>query len=53
MTAEFTAGLIRDRTREGLAVDTAKGKLRGKHLQPLKAQESNLVSVQRPGTHPR
>jgi len=51
MVAEFEADLIRARTREGMAVAKAKGRLRGKQLKPSKAQEAHLVSVHVAGTH--
>ncbi|ALE93665.1 DNA resolvase [Arthrobacter alpinus] len=51
MVAEFEADLIRARTREGMAVAKAKGKLRGKQPKLSKAQETHLVSVHRAGTH--
>lgn len=51
MVAEFEADLIRARTREGMAVAKAKGKLRGKQPKLSKAQEKHLVSVHRAGTH--
>ncbi|WP_024366427.1 recombinase family protein [Arthrobacter sp. TB 26] len=51
MVAEFEADLIRARTREGMAVAKAKGRLRGKKPKLSKAQESHLVSLQREGAH--
>ncbi|MET0978135.1 MAG: recombinase family protein [Paeniglutamicibacter terrestris] len=51
MVAEFEADLIRARTREGMAVAKAKGKLRGKQPKLSKAQETHLVSIHRAGTH--
>lgn len=51
MVAEFEADLIRARTREGMAVAKAKGKLRGKQPKLSKAQEAHLVSVYQAGTH--
>ncbi|NVM96080.1 recombinase family protein [Arthrobacter wenxiniae] len=51
MVAEFEADLIRARTREGMAVAKAKGKLRGKQPKFSKAQEAHLVSIYRAGTH--
>ncbi|MCA0346006.1 MAG: recombinase family protein [Actinobacteria bacterium] len=51
MVAEFEADLIRARTREGMAVAKAKGKLRGKQPKLSKAQEVHLVSVYEAGTH--
>lgn len=43
--------LIRARTREGMAVAKAKGRLRGKRPKLSKAQETHLVSVHLAGTH--
>ncbi|MET3175719.1 UNVERIFIED_ORG: DNA invertase Pin-like site-specific DNA recombinase [Arthrobacter sp. UYCu721] len=51
MVAEFEADLIRARTREGMAVAKAKGRLRGKQPNLSKKQEAHLVSVHRAGTH--
>lgn len=51
MVAEFEADLIRARTREGMAVAKAKGRLRGKQPKLSKKQEALLISVHRAGTH--
>ncbi|UKA64925.1 recombinase family protein [Arthrobacter sp. FW306-04-A] len=51
MVAEFEADLIRARTREGMAVAKAKGRLRGKKPKLSKAQETHLVSLHRKGAH--
>jgi DNA invertase Pin-like site-specific DNA recombinase len=51
MVAEFEADLIRARTREGMAVAKAKGRLRGKPPKLSKKQEAHLVSVHLAGTH--
>ncbi len=51
MVAEFEADLNRARTREGMAVTKAKGKLRGKQPKLSKAQEAHLVSAHRTGKH--
>lgn len=51
MVAEFEADLIRARTREGMAVAKAKGRLRGKQPKLSKAQEIHLVSLHRNGVH--
>lgn len=51
MVAEFEADLIRARTREGMAVAKAKGRLRGKKPKLSPAQEAHLVSLHRQGTH--
>jgi DNA invertase Pin-like site-specific DNA recombinase len=50
MVAEFEADLARARTREGMAVAGAKGRLRGKpKLKPRK--EAHLVELYRAGGH--
>jgi DNA invertase Pin-like site-specific DNA recombinase len=51
MVAEFEADLIRARTREGMAVAKAKGRLRGKQPKLSTKQEAHLVSVHRAGMH--
>lgn len=51
MVAEFEADLIRARTREGMAVAKAKGKLRGKQPKLSRSQEEHLVSLYQAGTH--
>lgn len=51
MVAEFEADLIRARTREGMAVAKAKGKLRGKQPKLTTTQEKHLVAVYQAGTH--
>ncbi|TFD63557.1 recombinase family protein [Cryobacterium ruanii] len=51
MVAEFEADLIRARTRDGMAVAKAKGRLREKKPKLCKAQETHLVSVHLAGTH--
>ena len=45
------ADLIRARTREGMAVAKAKGRLRGKQPKLSKAQEAHLVSLHQGGVH--
>ncbi|MDI3243150.1 hypothetical protein QK292_16470 [Arthrobacter sp. AL08] len=43
--------LIRARTREGMALAEAKGKLRGRQPKLSKKREAHLVSLHRGGTH--
>ena len=45
MVAEFEADLIRLRTREGMRVAKAKGKLRGKQPKLNSRQEAHLVDL--------
>ncbi len=45
MVAEFEADLARARTREGMAVAKAKGRLRGKQPKLTPAQEKHLVEL--------
>ena len=51
MIAEFEADLIRMRTREGMQVAKAKGKLRGKKPKLSPALEKHLVAQYRSGEH--
>jgi len=53
MIAEFESDLIRMRTREGMKVAKAKGRLRGKQpkLKLKPAQEAHLVELWRAGRH--
>ena len=51
MVAEFEADLIRMRTREGMRVAKAKGRLRGKQPKLNPRQEAHLVALQRAGEH--
>jgi DNA invertase Pin-like site-specific DNA recombinase len=51
MVAEFEADLIRMRTREGMKVARAKGRLRGKQPKLSPRQEAHLVSLRQAGTH--
>ena len=51
MVAEFESDLIRMRTREGMAVAKAKGRLRGKKPKLSAAQETHLVNLHRQGAH--
>jgi DNA invertase Pin-like site-specific DNA recombinase len=49
MVAEFEADLIRARTREGMKVAKAKGRLRGKQPKLSPMQEAHLVELYRAG----
>ena len=51
MVAEFEADLIRARTREGMAVAKAKGRLKGKQPKLSKAQRKHLVTLHDAGGH--
>src|SRR3954469_14061941 len=51
MVAEFEADLARMRTREGMKVAKAKGRLRGKQPKLSPRQEAHLVSLYRAGQH--
>jgi DNA invertase Pin-like site-specific DNA recombinase len=51
MVAEFEADLIRMRTREGMAIAKAKGKLRGKQPKLTAAKRRHLLAVHAAGTH--
>jgi hypothetical protein len=51
MVAEFEADLIRLRTREGMKVAKAKGRLRGKQPKLSPIQEAHLVKLYRAGEH--
>ena len=51
MVAEFEADLARTRTREGMAVARAKGRLRGKQPKLTPRQEAHLVDLYRTGEH--
>ncbi len=51
MVAEFETALIRARTREGMAVAKAKGRLRGKQPKLTTKQEAHLVALHREGKH--
>ena len=51
MVAEFEADLISARTREGLAVAKAKGRLKGKPPKLSGVQEAHLVALLEAGEH--
>ncbi len=51
MVAEFEGDLIRLRTREGMRVAKAKGRLRGKQPKLNERQEAHLVALHRGGEH--
>ena len=51
MVAEFEADLARMRTREGMKVAKAKGRLRGKQPKLSPRQEAHLVSLYHAGEH--
>ena len=49
--AEFEVDLLRMRTREGMAVARAKGKLRGRQPKLSPAQQAHLVKLHASGEH--
>ncbi len=51
MIAEFESDLIRMRTREGMKVAKAKGRLRGKQPKLSATQEAHLVELYHAGEH--
>jgi len=51
MVAEFESDLIRLRTRDGMKVAKAKGRLRGKQPKLNPRQEAHLVTLHRAGEH--
>ena len=51
MVAEFEADLIRARTREGMKVAKAKGRLRGRQPKLTPRQEAHLVQLHTAGEH--
>lgn len=51
MVAEFEADLIRSRTREGMKVAKAKGRLRGKQPKLSVKQEAHLFALHAAGGH--
>jgi DNA invertase Pin-like site-specific DNA recombinase len=50
-TAEFESDPVRARTRDGMAVAKAKGRLRGKKPKLSPTQEAHLVKLHKQGTH--
>jgi DNA invertase Pin-like site-specific DNA recombinase len=51
MVAEFEGDLIRARTREGMQLAKAKGRLRGKQPKLSKSQEALVVALYKGGQH--
>jgi DNA invertase Pin-like site-specific DNA recombinase len=51
MVAEFESDLLRVRTREGMAVARAKGRLRGKQPKLSPTREAHLVKLYNAGEH--
>jgi DNA invertase Pin-like site-specific DNA recombinase len=51
MVAEFEADLARMRTREGMKIAKAKGRLRGKQPKLTPRQEAHLVALHHAGQH--
>ncbi|MDQ6778755.1 MAG: recombinase family protein, partial [Actinomycetota bacterium] len=51
MVAEFESDLIRMRTREGMKVAKAKGRLQGKKPKLSPSQEQHLVKLYQAGEH--
>lgn len=51
MVAEFESDLIRLRTKEGMRVAKAKGRLRGRQPKLNARQEAHLVALYRAGEH--
>jgi len=49
--AEFEAALIRQRTREGMAIARSKGKLRGRQSKLSVAQQGALMKMHADGDH--
>lgn len=49
--AEFEVDLLRMRTREGMAIARAKGKLRGKQPKLSARQQAHLIELHTAGTH--
>ncbi|MDF2708839.1 MAG: hypothetical protein K0R62_4491 [Nonomuraea muscovyensis] len=53
MVAEFEADLARMRTREGMKIAKAKGRLRGGKPKLNARQEAHLVALHKAGEHTR
>ncbi len=51
MVAEFEADLISARTKEGMKIAKAKGRLRGKQPKLSSKQEAHLVALYKAGEH--
>jgi DNA invertase Pin-like site-specific DNA recombinase len=51
MVAEFEADHIRVRTRKGMAIAKAAGKLRGRKPKLTPSQEKRLLQLHRTGAH--
>jgi DNA invertase Pin-like site-specific DNA recombinase len=49
--AEFEVDLIRMRTREGMAIARANGKLKGKQPKLSTRQQAHVVKLHHDGTH--
>jgi DNA invertase Pin-like site-specific DNA recombinase len=49
--AEFEIDLLRLRTREGMAIGRAKGRLRGKQSKLSARQQAHLVQLHQSGQH--
>jgi hypothetical protein len=49
--AEFEVDLLRLRTREGMAIARAKGKLRGRQPKLSSAQQAHLIKLHGSGEH--
>jgi DNA invertase Pin-like site-specific DNA recombinase len=51
MVAEFESDLIRARTKEGMAVARARGRLKGKQPKLSAIQQRHLMELHKAGTH--
>jgi len=49
--AEFEVGLLRIRTREGMPIARAKGKLEGKRPKLTPRQQAHLIALHEDGEH--